>query len=192
MELSKKSLVIFCLGWLVSVVLVSLVAGYCYIEFQEEAQLSREYADMYNGLVQNYTSLLNDHLMLIQQYESEKQNLTELLERYRSCVMQVNICIDYREWNGTVVWYNNTMIPLGYDMLNATKLIAEVEYTYWSAYQASFVDAINGVSNEHPYYWMWLYWDQNEKTWKYGAVGADSYILKPDETIMWRYEIPSW
>jgi hypothetical protein len=121
-------------------------------------------------------------------YYVQYQNSKALIEQYEAVTMRVNLCINYG--NDTIVWYNKTIVPLGYDLLNATKLIAKVNSTYWLAYQASFVDAINNVPNKPPYYWMWLYWDENEDMWKYGPVGADCYILKPNEVVMWRYEIP--
>jgi len=192
MGLSKRGLVIFCLGWLVSLVLTSFVAGYYYMEFQKEVQLSREYANMYNNLTQNYTGLLNNYLELVAQYESEKQNLTELVEEYQSCIMHVNICIDYKEWNATVVWYNDTIVPLGCDLLQATRTVAIVNSTYWSAHQASFVDAINGVWKAGARFWMWYRWNAEKKIWEYGNVGADRYKLTNSETVMWRYEIPGY
>jgi hypothetical protein len=133
-------------------------------------------AGYYYVQYQNYKALT-------EQYESS-------IERYKAVTMHVNFCIDYG--NGTIFWYNETVVPLGYELLNATRLIAEVNSTYWPAYQASFVDAINGVANNPPYYWMWLYWDENENMWKYGPVGADLYSLKPNEVIMWRYEKPAY
>ncbi|MGD8544882.1 MAG: DUF4430 domain-containing protein [Candidatus Bathyarchaeota archaeon] len=190
MELLKRSFIIFCLGWLTSLVLTSYVAGYYYLEFQKEAQLSSEYADKYNDLVQNYTGLLNEYLGMVQQYESKEQNLTELLEEYESCIMQVSICIDYKEWNGTVVWYNDTTVPLGCSLLQATERVAVVNFTYWPALQASFIDAINGVRKSSLYYWMWLYQEANSTTWTYGSVGADLYTLESGQVLMWRYEIP--
>lgn len=192
MELSKRSLIIFCLGWLVSLALVSFVAGYYYTEFQKGTQLSKEYADMYNELVQNYTNLLDEHLEMAAQYESERQNLTELLKKYGSCIMRVNICVDYKEWNGTVVWYNDTIVPLGYNLLRATETVAIVNSTYWPAYQASFVDAINGVWKDGARFWMWYRWNTEEEMWEYGNVGADRYPLTNNETVMWRYEIPDY
>lgn len=209
MELSKRSLVIFCLGWLVSFVLTSCVAGYYYMEFQRETRLSSGYADMYSKLVQNYTSLLDDHLTLSREYVNmyelvenytnlldeyvlEKQNLTELLEKYGSCIMRVNICIDYKEWNATVVWYNNTIVPLGCDLLQATRKIAVVNSTYWPAYQASFVNAINGVWNSGARFWMWSRWNAEKEIWEYGEVGADRYKLTNSEIVMWRYEIQGY
>lgn len=118
------------------------------------------------------------------------QNYKALVEQYEAVTMRVNLGINYG--NGTIVWHNETIVPLGYDLLNATKLVADVNSTYWSAYQASFVNSINGVANNQTYYWMWLYWDENESLWKYGPTGADTYILKPNEVIMWRYEMPAY
>lgn len=186
----KRTLVIFCLGWLASLVLASCVAGYYYMEFQKETKLSMEYANMYNKLVQNYTNLLDEYLKLAQQYALEKQNLTELLEKYGNCIMRVNICIDYKEWNGTVVWYNDTIVPLRCNLLEATKKVAVVNYTYWPVYHASFVDAINGVWRDNTRFWMWYRW-VNDK-WEYGTCGADLYILSDGEILMWRYETPSY
>lgn len=123
-------------------------------------------------------------------YYIEYQNIKTLMEQYEAVTLRVNLCINYG--NGTILWYNKTIVPFGYDLLNATRLIATISSTYWSAYEASFVDAINGIPNTHSYYWMWLYWEENENTWKYGQVGADCHILKPNEMIMWRYEIPAY
>ncbi len=181
MEISKRSLVILCLGWLTFLTLSTCIAGYYYLEFQKETQLNRVYVNMYNELMENYINLLN-----------EKQNLTGLVKEYEQYIMHVNVCIDYREWNGTVVWYNNTVVSLGCNLLQATETITTVNYTYWPAYQASFVDAINGVWNQGSCYWMWYRWDAEKNSWVYGGCGADRYTLINNETIMWRYEIPSY
>lgn len=120
-------------------------------------------------------------------YYLEYQNLLKTL---KGCVMHIDICINYTEWNGTIAWYNDTIVPLGCNLLSATEKIAIVNYTYWASYQASFVDAINGVWNNNPYYWMWYRW--NGVDWEYGLVGADRYILSPNEIVRWRYEKPNY
>lgn len=151
MEISKRSLVIFGLGWLTSLALVGSIAGY---------------------------------------YCMEYQNLLETLEKYKGCVMHVNICINYEELNGTIEWHNDTIVPFGCSLLNATEKIAVVNYTYWESQKAYFVDAINGVFNSGNKYWMWYRW--NGTQWEYGSVGADKYILSPNEILMWRYEKPNY
>jgi len=123
-------------------------------------------------------------------YYLKYQSLLETLKKYEGCVMNIDICINYKEWNGTIAWYNNTIVPLGCDLLNATKKIAIVNYTYWASQDASFVDAINGVWNSGDKYWMWYRWTGDK--WEYGSVGADKYILSPNEIIMWCYEKPNY
>ena len=211
MKETKRSLIIVVLAWVTSLFLVSLVGAYYYTEFQKEKSANTVYVNMYNNLLKNYTSLLQSYTKLLndynslaqsyeaerhnltywlQQYETEKQNLTSLLQQYESCIMRVNICIDYG--NGTVLWHNQTIVPLGCNLLQATRMVAVVNSTYWPAYRASFVDAINGVWNKGAYYWMWYYWDKDSKTWKYGNCGADLYVLSDGETVRWRYEIPNY
>lgn len=115
-----------------------------------------------------------------------------LLKEYESCVIRVNICIDYYGWNGTIIWHNNTIVPLGCNLFEATKKVVTVNATYWPAFNSHFVDAINGVWRNQTYFWMWYRWDNATKTWIYGNVGPDLYILSDGEIIKWRYEIPSY
>lgn len=171
----------FCLGWATSLLLAVFSAGHYYVELESEKKRSMEYAEMYNNLVQNYTKLLSEYSTLV-------GNLTELLGEYEKCIMRVNICIDYG--NGTVTWHNRTIVPLGCNLLNATKQVATVNCTYYRSVPGYFVDAINGVWNGGGYYWMWYQWVPEDETWRYGSTGADSYILKNNETVKWRYEIP--
>jgi len=124
------------------------------------------------------TGLLAYYYLRFQEYDN-------LIREYETVTMRVNILIDYG--NGTKIWYNNTVVPQGATLLNATERVAVVQTTYWPQYQAVFVDAINGVYPTKPHYWWWKYWDTNSKEWKDGEVGADLCKLKPNETVMWLY-----
>ena len=189
MGTSKRTIIIVFSAWVTSIFLMSLIAASYYIELQKEKQRSGEYKEMYDKLLENYTDLLNSYLGFLQEYKLEKQNLTGMLKEYQSCIMHVNICIDYG--NETIIWYNNTVVPLGCNLLEATKRVAVINSTYWPAYHASFIDAINGVWNKGAYYWMWYQWNNESKTWEYGDRGADLYILSNNEIVRWRYEIPA-
>jgi len=145
--------------------------------FQNHTELWKEYED-----------LIKEYSNISQKYSDISQNYTELWEEYESVTVLFKLCIDYG--NGTAVWYNASRIPINTNLLNATQRVADVQYTYWPAYDASFVDAINGVSNSLPYYWMWLYQDADTTTWTYGPVGADLFVIKSGQVFMWRYEIP--
>lgn len=113
------------------------------------------------------------------------QEYVNLSREYEAVTMRVNIVIDYG--NETKVWYNNTLVPLGATLLNATDTVADVQSTYWPQYQAVFVDAINGIPTTETHWWWWKYWDAEVKEWKDGEKGADIYKLKPQETVMWQY-----
>ena len=101
--------------------------------------------------------------------------------------MKVNICIDYG--NGTKVWHNNTLVPVGFTLLNATELIADVDYTTWPE-QGAFVNGINGVmlSSEEKKSWFWWRWDATISRWILGEVGADQHVLQRGEIVAWTYQ----
>ena len=113
------------------------------------------------------------------------QEYVNLSREYEAVTMRVNIAIDYG--NGTKVWYNNTLVPLGATLLNATETVADVQSTPYPQYQAVFIDAINGIPTTETHYWWWKYWDAEANEWKDGEKGADIYNLKPQETVMWQY-----
>ena len=169
---------------LMSITLITITAGlsgYYFLRSQDYLELVQEYESSYPNLLQKYTDLL-------EKYSDISQNHTELWKEYESVTVPFKLCIDYG--NGTAVWYNDSRIPINTNLLNATQRVADVQYTYWLIYDASFVDAINGVSNSPPYYWMWLYQNADTTTWTYGPVGADLFIVKSGQVFMWRYEIP--
>lgn len=124
------------------------------------------------------TSLLGYYYLRFQEY-------VNLSHEYEAVTMRVNIAIDYG--NGTKVWYNNTLVPLGATLLNATETVVDVQSTPYPEYQAVFIDAINGIPTTETHYWWWKYWDVEVKEWKDGEKGADIYKLKPQETVMWQY-----
>lgn len=124
------------------------------------------------------TSLLGYYYIRFQEH-------VDLSREYEAVTMRVNIAIDYG--NGTTVWYNNTLVPLGATLLNATETVAEVQYTYWAQHQAVFIDLINGIPTTEIHFWWWKYWDVEAQAWKDGEVGADICRLRPQETVMWQY-----
>jgi len=115
-------------------------------------------------------------------YRSLYQEALRELQRYKNYIF-VNILIDYG--NGTVEWHNETLILKGSSLLQATKIVAEVNYTKYSF--GAFVTSINGVGGDIGYYWLWYRWNGTTGTWELGPVGCDSYILHEGEIISWIY-----
>ena len=161
----KRGLIAILLAWATSIIILSLIAASYYLDLQKEKQKSTEYENMYNGLLGNYTDLLHEYFNLLQKSESEKQNLTELLEEYQSCIMKVNICIDYG--NGTVEWFNKTEMPPGSSLFDLLTKVANVTYTYWPTLEPGhiLIDSINDVGGEKGHYWLWYYWNSKTSKW---------------------------
>jgi PKD repeat protein len=99
-------------------------------------------------------------------------------------VTRVDILLDYG--NNTRVWYENVELPGFPSVLKATKAVASVEYTMWGT--DAFVDAINGVWNNDPYYWIWWTWNHSAKCWESGFVACNRYTLTDGDIIAWYYE----
>lgn len=98
----------------------------------------------------------------------------------------VDVLIDYG--NRTRTWHLGVVLPFGATVFNATLAVATTNYTYWPEYEATFIDAINEVWNEFPYYWIWWHWDHTESKWIVGPVGCDRALLKDGDVIAWYYQ----
>lgn len=122
------------------------------------------------------TTLGNYYYLRLQEY-------INLSREYEGVTMKVNIYIDYG--NGTKgVWHNDTLVPVGFTLLNATKLIADVNNGDTGA-----VNSIDGValSSEEAKYWFWWHWDTTASKWIFGEVGADQHLLSPEEILAWTF-----
>ena len=116
-----------------------------------------------------YQQLYNETLIELQKYDK---------------FMFVNIMIDYG--NETKVWYNNTLVIKGADLLNATQIVAEVDYTSGGKFGA-FVNRINGVGQDPNTYWLWYTWNSTSSKWDPGLVASDKYILHEGNIVAWIY-----
>lgn len=117
------------------------------------------------------------------QYVAAEKRYTDTLSSLNDVSYKVNIMINYG--NGTKTWYNQTIIPVGWSLFNATSKATGggVEGTWYSF--GVFVTSINGVGGTESLYWLWFTWDDVENKWVSGQTGADSYIMSHDETAAW-------
>ncbi len=104
------------------------------------------------------------------------------LEKYENYIA-VNILIDYG--NGTMTWHNNTLVPFGSNFFTATITIAELNYT--KGKYGIFVTAINGVGGDPNHFWIWYIWNSTTKSWDWGPVACDAYILHNGDILSWVY-----
>jgi len=125
----------------------------------------------------------------IDEISTEVDKCQKLYLNLKSKVISINIGIDYG--NGTIHWYNNTVIPRGTNVLSALILVSKVEYTY--AQYGAYITSINGIkekiiSKKEGYSWMWYLYNPETGKLEYGPVAADQYILSNNQTILWKYE----
>jgi hypothetical protein len=100
--------------------------------------------------------------------------------------LSVNLSVDYG--NGTRIWYNATIIPLGATVFNATEEVVTVEHD--PQFGPSFVIAINGVRQDvsQSLYWIWWIWDETENKWTPGPIANDEYTLSDGQNVIWYLE----
>jgi len=114
-------------------------------------------------------------------------------EELKSLAINVNLLLDYG--NTTKNWHNQTVIA-GSTVFEALLVVTKkVEYKT-SAYGV-FVSAIDGVNNvaETPMSgraWLWYWWNATSSKWTDLMKASDAYILKPGDSIAWRYESYSY
>jgi hypothetical protein len=100
---------------------------------------------------------------------------SDLQAKVKGVIISANLGINYG--NGSaVVWFNGTKINAGATLLDLTKLVASVNYT-------GMMDAINGVANSYPKWWMW--WGWSSFGWSFGYIACDKYVVGENETLLW-------
>jgi len=121
-------------------------------------------------------------------YFNEYDNIKRLYESLSKKLIVVNIGIDYG--NGTISWFNGTLLPAGIDLLSATASIAKIEYTH--GIYGAYVTSINGVeekilSPKEGYSWFWFVYNATTGTFEYGLTAADRHVLSNGEIVLWKY-----
>lgn len=118
-------------------------------------------------------------------YYQTSQTQQTLLNNYASVIdyvaIKVNLGIDYG--NETMVWNNNTYVPINAPLLNATMKLAQVNYTVTP--YGIWVYGINGVFEDAGANKYWLYYVWSGTSWEMGAVGAGEYIPANGDSIKW-------
>jgi hypothetical protein len=113
-----------------------------------------------------------------QKYEEYYQNYTAL----RGSIIQVSVGIDYS--NGTSVTYNEVYMSTNATVLDALRVVAKVNATYWEFFQSFIVDGINDVFPDFAQNKFWLFAVDGERA----LVSADQYMLEDGAQIQWTYE----
>jgi len=129
--------------------------------------------------------IISSYLSLYYYMENTKyqQLYRDALKELAEHTIFVDILIDYG--NGTKTWHNNTRVPVGTNLFNATKRVTKITYDKYD--WGILVTSINGVSGDQRHFWLWDAWNPTKAQWEFGTVGADSLILKNGDKVRWVY-----
>ena len=80
-------------------------------------------------------------------------------------------------------------VPKGTDAYELTELVTEgdLEAPYYASLRSHFVEALVGVENEDPNYWLIFLWNESQAQWEPLPVGADLFSLKDGHVLAWAY-----
>jgi len=124
-------------------------------------------------------------------YNAQYTETRKTFEELKSLVIDVDVLMDYG--NATRIRYSKNLIAgsTAFDALLAVTTNVEYKITAYGV----FVTSIDGVKNvavtpTSGRAWLWYYW--NGTTWVDLLKASDAYILKPDDSIAWRYESYSY
>jgi len=121
-------------------------------------------------------------------YYNEYLTVKKLYDSLSGKTIIIDIGIDYG--NGTIYWFNDTVLPAGATVLSALTSIAKVEYVYGE--YGAYVVSINSVkekriSEKEGYSWLWHIYDVSSGKYEIGPVAADKYTLSNGDIVLWRY-----
>lgn len=113
--------------------------------------------------------------------DGQQRTINSLNSLLTTTTYRCNLAINYN--NGTTVWHNGTVIPIGFTLLNATQKVATLQFD--SSDFGIFVTAINGVSQDPAASKYWVYDALVNGTWEPVWVSAAIYQVQHNDTIMW-------
>jgi len=124
-----------------------------------------------------------------QQYSDLLSQNNYLRSELGSVGETLDVAVDFG--NGTTMWYNDTYVPVGSSVYNATLVATKGQMTTQSYTSGNvtgvFVTGILGLSETSTSYWLWYYYDNSSRSWTEAPVGADSYLAIQGGIYLWNY-----
>ena len=92
--------------------------------------------------------------------------------------------------NGTLTWFNNSNVPVGWNFYNLTVYLSHgtLESRYYPDLQEHFITGIDGVRASGSFYWGLWQFCSADQAWLYSSVGADGIQLSDEQVVSWYYE----
>ena len=117
--------------------------------------------------------------------QADYDALLERVESMQGSLDNLKIIIDMRIEYGdeNIVWYNSTLVPLNAKLLEATEIIASVDFA--PSDFGAIVNEIGEVGGDEGFFWLW--YTYKEGGWQLGMTGADIWSLKDGDIVAWEY-----
>ena len=125
-------------------------------------------------------------LYMYNEYRVLDQNYQAIQENIDNVSINIDFIVDFG--NGTIIYFNQTRVPVGFSMYDSTEFIIgeeNIDSIYYSDFNAYFVNSLLGTGNNPDYAWSaWQY----QQDWKLLEIGSNLFIPKDGQTIAWYYQ----
>lgn len=116
------------------------------------------------------------------QYLIAQENYQNTLSALDDISYKVNILVEYGD---TKTWYNETIVPVGCSLLNATSKATGGEVAGETLSFGFLVKSIGGVYATQSNSWLWFSWNKVEMRWTQGPSSSDAYLMKQGDVVAW-------
>ena len=115
-------------------------------------------------------------------YRQEAEIWRKRYSEISESMLKIEVIIDYN--NETVEAYPEIYLFKGATVLDAIRAVAEVNATYWEAYDAILIESINDVLNNAENNNRWWVFSVNGV---HGQVSAENYKVSENDVVEWIY-----
>jgi len=121
------------------------------------------------------------------QYQQAHDSLRQFTNSMSGITYSTSILFDLG--NGTRVWHNGTLVPIGWNAYNVTAYLLQgrINATYYPSFHppSHFVTGILGVQNTKQKFWY--LWILNGSSWQPASVGPDGLLVQNHSVYAWTY-----
>jgi len=133
------------------------------------------------------TILITSSTSIYYYYEYNKISETNknLLQSVEGLYIKIDLLINFG--NGTILYFNQTTIPIIFSMYDSTLLITNnsVDSTYYEEFDAYFVNSIFDIKGNSTH--GWYAWEFKNNKWIVSDKGSNNIQLTSGDIIAWYF-----
>ena len=165
----------------------TVMAGYYFVQ-QDIYQ--REYGNLINQIDTSFGDVSN----ILEGIRSKYDNLDTQIEYdigdvstiLEGISLTADILITYG--NGTKIWRNSTVLPLGATAFTAIYFVArEINYTDYGGDFGILVTSVDGLTSNSTHGWLYWTWNLGTSTWTLPNYSCAKHILHRGDVLAFTY-----